>query len=421
MKKYAFPAVLLAFFLIETMALLLFALQDPSIPQDTIAVNEAVQTVQADWGHFDRHKNHTSLRYVVLDNRGNVLYRTGDGLSESIHAAVRHRDTILDLTTDGLPVGKLIIFCDSAAHFTVAKRTALFLMLTAMSVQCVLCAGYLLNIHRTILKPFDQLKAFAARIAGGNLDLPLSMDRQNFFGAFTESFDIMRAELKSARRAAAEAETEKKELVAKLSHDIRTPVASIRAAAELGTALADSSRIRDNYTQIIRKADQISTLVTELFTATLEELGQLPVRPSDIESTELAQLLGNADYLHRAQIPEIPHCLVYADRLRLQQVFDNLFSNSYKYAGTAITVTVHRNGNFLAVSIEDEGGGVSAEELPLLKEKFRRGANAKDTEGAGLGLYISCYFMEQMQGELIIENGAGGLLVTAEIALSGTF
>ena len=108
-------------------------------------------------------------------------------------------------------------------------------------------------------------------------------------------------------------------------------------------------------------------------------------------------------------------------RLRLQQVFDNLFSNSYKYAGTAITVTVHRNGNFLAVSIEDEGGGVSAEELPLLKEKFRRGANAKDTEGAGLGLYISCYFMEQMQGGLIIENGAGGLLVTAEIALSGTF
>lgn len=60
----------------------------------------------------------------------------------------------------------------------------------------------------------------------------------------------------------------------RLSHDIKTPVASIKAASEVGLALSGSERLRDNYTQIIRKADQINTLITNLFTATLEELQQ---------------------------------------------------------------------------------------------------------------------------------------------------
>ena len=60
------------------------------------------------------------------------------------------------------------------------------------------------------------------------------------------------------------------------------------------------------------------------------------------------------------------------------------------------------------------------EELPLLKEKFKRGSNIRDIEGAGLGLYISDYFLKEMYGELVIENGQNGLKVTVIISLSGT-
>ena len=66
------------------------------------------------------------------------------------------------------------------------------------------------------------------------------------------------------------------------------------------------------------------------------------------------------------------------------------------------------------------GGGVEASELPLLKEKYMRGSNAENLEGAGLGLYISDHFMKEMQGELILENGKNGLRVTVLIALSGS-
>ena len=73
----------------------------------------------------------------------------------------------------------------------------------------------------------------------------------------------------------------------------------------------------------------------------------------------------------------------------------------------------------MRISIEDFGGGVLPEELNTIKEKFKRGHNAKHIEGAGLGLYISDYFMKAMQGKLIIENGAQGLIVTVMILLSG--
>ena len=127
----------------------------------------------------------------------------------------------------------------------------------------------------------------------------------------------------------------------------------------------------------------------------------------------------NSDYLHYTTIPNIPDCILYADKLRLQQVFDNIFANSYKYANTPISISVTLESNHLIVNMEDYGGGVNKEELPLLKEKFKRGKNTKNIEGAGLGLYISDYFMKEMKGELIIQNGEYGLKVIVMISLSG--
>lgn len=151
----------------------------------------------------------------------------------------------------------------------------------------------------------------------------------------------------------------------------------------------------------------------------MEELQELSVTPADLESGELGALLENADYMHRAVIPDIPDCLIFADKLRLQQVFDNIFANSYKYANTKIEVTIRKESRYLAISVEDYGGGVKAEELPLLKEKFKRGSNTKNIDGAGLGLYISDYCMKQMKGQLDIENGENGLKATVLIAISG--
>lgn len=407
-------------FLVGIAFLLWFAHPKAEPLQDTVTINEIIQTVQSDWDSFEAHSNHTTLDYVVLDSDGAVLYRTNPGLSESINAAVSHKDTILDIEAGGSVVGKLIVYNNDRVIFGVEKQAVIFAVIAVMLLQCGLCAGYFVYLRRMVINPFHKLKYFAERVAGGNLDIPLEMDRQNLFGAFTESFDIMRSELKKARIAEAKANESKKELVAKLSHDIKTPVASIKAASEVGAALAEDKKIRENYEQIVQKADQINTLVTNLFSATLEELQELSVTPSELKSEELGTLLENADYLHRAEIPLVPACMLFADKLRLQQVLDNIFANSYKYADTSIHVTVCMEENYLTVCVEDYGGGIEESELPLLKEKFKRGSNTKNIEGAGLGLYISDYCMKKMNGRLEIENGRTGLKATVWIALSST-
>lgn len=408
--------ILLMFLLFAAQAVFLFfyAFLPSDLSQDVIAVNELIHALEENRDSPEKLQISANLDYVVLDAEGSVLFRTGEGLSESISQAVRHRDTIL--TVDGgSGAHNVIIFNNTSRQLQARRLRTSLLFFLLLLLQWSVLAGLFLYLNHTIVRPFRKLKAFARRIAEGNLDIPLEMDRHNLFGAFTESFDLMRSELKRARMAEAKASISKKELVAKLSHDIRTPAASIKAAAEVGAALTDNASLRNHFTQIIRKADQISVLVNDLFTAALEELQQLPVTPGELESRELQQLLENADYLGKAAVPPIPDCLLYGDRLRLQQVFDNLFANSYKYAGSDIELSVSADDGFISVVIEDEGGGVSPEELPLLKEKYRRGSNAEHMEGAGLGLYISDYFMKKMQGALLVENGRTGLRVTVMI------
>lgn len=418
MKKQVLAFVLILPLVLELTVLMMFAFSETEKMQDPVAVNEIWQTVQRHWDSPEAYPTSTALEYVVLDAQENVRYKTRAGLSESIHQAIRHRDTILDVVVDGTLTGRLIVYNSAEAAFQREQHAVIRLIAVLMCLQCLASAGYFLYLRRTVIRPFHKLEGFAERVADGNLDIPLEMDRHNLFGAFTESFDIMRTELKKARVAEAKANQDKKELVAKLSHDIRTPVASIQAASEVGAALATDEKSRETYGQIIKKADQINTLVTNLFSATLEELQQLAVVPGDMKSTELNELLANADYLHRAPCPPVPDCMLFADKLRLQQVFDNLFANSYKYADTDIQVSFSQEDNFLSVCIEDRGGGVDREELPLLKEKFKRGKNAKNIDGAGLGLYISNFCMTQMKGQLDIENGEAGLRVTVRIALS---
>lgn len=421
MKYKIFLFGIITVFAVEIIAVVCFMYRKSDRGQDIVEINEAVQSVRADWDEMERHRNATGLDYTVLDRNGTVIFRTRTGLSESVNAAVIHRDTILDIEIDGSVEGKIIIYGDGAQRLDADKRKTAFFLTAVMTVQCALCVIYLAYLNRAVIKPFGKLEDFAESVAGGNLDIPLEMDRRNIFGAFTESFDIMRSELKKARTAEARANESKKELVAKLSHDIRTPVASIKAAAEVGEALAENEKNRDSYTHIIRKADQINTLVTNLFSATLEELQRLTVEPEDMDSAVLLDMLESADYLHYAEIPEIPQCLIFADKLRLQQVFDNIFANSYKYANTKIDVSISllTAEKRLAVTIEDYGGGVHSNELPLLKEKFKRGSNSGKIDGAGLGLYISDSFMSEMKGALVVENGVNGLTVTAFISLSG--
>jgi len=280
--------------------------------------------------------------------------------------------------------------------------------------------GFILYLYyeNKIGKPFRKLQYFAKHIAAGNLDLPLEMDKDNIFGAFTESFDLMREELLSAREKEIKADKSKKELIASLVHDITTPVASVRSAIDilrLKTRDENDIKMLDSAN---KKLEQIDTLITDMFHSTLEELQELKVNPDGIQSIEIRELIKQADYEKRTRPYSIPDCIIIADSLRLQQVFDNILKNSYKYAGTDIAINAFIEEEYLFIEIQDFGPGVSEKELPLITSKFYRGENTAKTDGYGLGLYLSKYFMEKMKGGLSIENRNDGFMVIITLRLA---
>ena len=238
------------------------------------------------------------------------------------------------------------------------------------------------------------------------------MDRGNLFGSFTESFDIMRCELNEAKQKEYEAQRSKMELVSQLSHDIKTPVASIKALGELLQAQSTDPKTKDKLGSIVTKADNIDVMVSDLFTNTLTELNELTVDSSEQESSIIDKIIKDADHMDRVIGGHVEECIIMCDPIRTTQVINNIIVNSYKYAGTKIHLESRIEDDCLVVSFTDEGGGVSEDDLPMITKRFRRGENAKGKPGSGLGLAIASELMEKMEGELEVSNADKGLRVT---------
>lgn len=264
-----------------------------------------------------------------------------------------------------------------------------------------------LYLHKRILKPFEDLEDFAKLIAIGKFDISLNMERKNIFGDFTKAFDIMRNELKLSKEREEESVDAKKTLIATLSHDIKTPVASIRAYAEgLSSGMNLSEERKEKYLNvIIKKADEISKLTNDLFLHAISDMEKMEFKIKKYDSKEILEEILFPLYIQYNQklkvIQAIPNKILLTDKLRLAQVFNNIISNSAKYSeGSEIEISFCENEEYLECIFKDHGKGVFPEDMPFLFDKFYRGKNTDKLKipGTGLGLYIVKYIMETTNG-----------------------
>lgn len=388
---------------------------------DIVQANDIVQSVEENWGEFERLEElKAGLEYEVIDTHDQVLFHTEDAPGYTLMEAVAHNLPHMRVEKKGELLGEVIFAFDEEEQLLRAQKTicvALLGMGALLIVAMGLYGGY---IKRTIVKPFENMRMFANEIAVGNLDFALERDKNNMFGAFTESFDIMREELSAANKREEELKKREKELIAQLSHDLRTPITGIKLTSELLKVKLTGAYEREKIDQIYQKAEQMNVMVNDLFASTLNELGQMQVYCRDEEAAILKDIVKRQDDKNLVSAGRIPECLIHIDSRRMSQIVANILSNSYKYAGTAIEVKYQINGGYLQMDIRDFGPGVPMEELPLVTNKFYRGKAEKIIlqEGSGLGLYISKSLMEEMKGELICMNEQPGFLVRLLIPLS---
>jgi signal transduction histidine kinase len=285
------------------------------------------------------------------------------------------------------------------------------------TVMCALTIIFMamvfLYVYINILRPFDKMKNYASEIAKGNFDLPLNYERSNYFGAFTWAFDSMRKEITRSRMAEREAIENNKTVIATLSHDIKTPITSIRAYAEgLEENLDTSEERRSRYLEVLmRKCDEVTALTNDLFLHSLSDLNMLRMQPEEFElvpflKQSIDEIAGEQDDVIFRK-PDISP-VIYADKKRVNQVVENLINNSRKYAKTNITVSLTQSDDTVSIHFRDKGQGIPDEDMPFITEKFYRGKNAGGENGSGLGLYIVKYIAEQSGGSLELVNHTSG-------------
>ena len=399
-----------------------------SLANETVVVlNDLTQDCAENWDDLSVvSETDYGVCYVVLDSTNGVRIDQRPGVIAgrmTVETAIKNRYPYQYVTRGDQILGAVIVIDDGRADVRSARMT----ILAALTVTgFVIIAGaviYGLYVKKNIVTPFSRMEKFAGKVAEGNLDEPLMMEKNNMFGVFSESFDIMREELSASRAREIALQKKEKELVASLSHDLKTPITGIKLTTELlkaknemGAHDADMEEKLDN---IYKKADQIDVLVTDLFTSTLDDLGEVKVVLNDEPSSVLVDIVRKYDDKNLAVMDEAPGVIISTDVKRMSQVIGNIIHNSYKYADTKIDVGFNVVGNNLEMRIRDYGPGVPDSEIELITNKFYRGKAQSESgaEGSGLGLYIAKNLMEKMNGSLICESD-NGLVITLVIPLA---
>jgi len=280
-------------------------------------------------------------------------------------------------------------------------------ILTVGIIMLIFLILLFMYLYKRIIRPFENLEDFAKSIAVGRFDISLNMERKNIFGEFTKAFDIMRNELKMSKEREKESNDAKKTLIATLSHDIKTPVASIRAYAEgLSSGMNVTEERKEKYLNvIINKADEITKLTNDLFLHAISDMEKMVFNSKEYNSKEVLEEILFPLFIQYDNklkvIQAFPQERIFTDKLRLVQVFNNIISNSAKYAKDSdIIVSFSENEEYLECIFKDYGNGVLPEDMPFLFDKFYRGKNTDILKipGTGLGLYIVKYIMGKTNG-----------------------
>ena len=283
-----------------------------------------------------------------------------------------------------------------------------FWLVVAISTLVALAGALVLG--RKILRPLDQLRSASTRLAGGDLSARATESGPRELRELSVSFNQMASNLEQLFDA-------RRELVAWASHDLRTPLASLRAMVE---ALEDGLATPDEYLPAVRAQTEILTrLVEDLFELALIDAGALTLELRDTSLSELVSSCVDAleadARAHDVRLdprldPADPAVRVAPDKV--QRVLLNLLNNAVRHSrpSGAVAVVVEPDTDHVVVAVEDDGDGFAGDTELRMFERFWRAdeSRARASGGSGLGLAIAQGLVEAHGGRIWAENRKGG-------------
>jgi len=338
---------------------------------------------EEDKGTLENILKEKKIKLTIVDNTGEELFTWGENiekfksLKESLYMDSSYISTYNDSYKISYPiidkeevVGYSIFYLDKSQVYEKIDKNVIIRLIIIEMVLLVLIIfiGFIL-LKKKIFNPIYKLNKVAERINKGDYDFSISYGKDEI-GEFAGNFEKMRDDLCYSMEKEKELEEGRKELIAAISHDIRTPLSSISAYVEaIKSGVAKDEERLNKYIDIIdKKTKELKDLVSDLFTHSQIEADKLSINKEEVYFR---------DYINEILEPVInetinfkissliPNKLVNIDERRIEQVFLNIIENSKKYSNGkgVISISFKTLEDEIRVKIKDEGMGIAPQRI----------------------------------------------------------
>ncbi|MGG0177662.1 sensor histidine kinase [Gottfriedia acidiceleris] len=273
----------------------------------------------------------------------------------------------------------------------------------------ILALGVTIFVSKRMSKPMIEMEKATREIAKGNLNTKVQIKSNDEVGSLAHAINDLSIELNNYR-------TNRSELLANISHELRTPISYLKGYAQL----INSHKYRDikeleDYSGIIEKeSDRLAKLIQDLFELSKMEEGQIKLYIQSVDIEDIIEAViqkvkfkaakKNINLIFNVE-NELP--LIISDGSRVEQIIINLIENAINYTESGeIVVTAKFIKKSIMVSIKDTGVGISDEDLPFIFDRFYRVEKSRSREmgGTGLGLAIVYELVKQLQGSITVKS-----------------
>lgn len=411
----------------------------PAVNSARIEVKPAVDLIEENYNS----KNFDGLykfkyKVEIIDTAGNILYNNYNKTTgrEDLKSASGYDLNFTALNKNVVRYSSPVIVNGNqkaTAVFYIAKNTVVkdnsheevFMIFLPAAISLLLTIiiliSHIFTAKNQIITPINEIEYSTDAIIKGNFDKKIKYNNDTEVGRLCASFEMMRDELKNSIERERRLETSRKELITCISHDLRTPISSIKAYVEgIMDGIAKDKETLNRYLSVINKKTQVLTkLIDDLFEHCQIELDKLDIKKREMYSGEYLEHIRDElslEFKSSGQTFEsaenMPNVLIKIDPVRIEQVIYNLIQNARKYTPEdgKISFMAEIEDDYLKVSVKDNGAGVDLTDLPFIFDKFYRGEKMRNSDkgGSGLGLSICKYIVERHGGQIFVESNENG-------------
>lgn len=349
---------------------------------------------------------------VSLQGAMGHWYGKDEGTDERIMSA-----SIPLIGSSGNTIGVMRYISSLAKADAMVYRMGIYSIFIVISVFTLLLVMSL-TFSASILRPINDIILMAKQMADGNLNERIVNNYKDELGLLADTLNDMADQIQKTERL-------KNDFISSISHEIRTPLTAITGWGEtiLTGGFEDMQQVDKGLGVILRETTRLSGMVNELLDFSRMESGRFTLY---LEKFMIDEEIASTLQMFRPRVEKLGLKLIQnfefegisieGDSNRLRQVLINLLDNAIKFTpeGKEIIVSISQEEKFIKIMIQDQGVGISEEDLPLVKNKFYKGQSKKS--GSGIGLAICNEIVEQHGGQLILTSQLG-LGTTATIML----